>query len=73
MLHQNVGAHAGVDSGGWVVLVARAVEVAGSKAERRETGVDVGEEVVVVGHAKVAGILAGVAVRVADQGSLPLE
>lgn len=44
----------------------------GTKADRRKTGVDVGEIVVVVGHMEVAGIFVGVAIRVADQRALPV-
>ena len=45
----------------------------GSEAERWETGVDVGEAVVVVGDLQLSGVLISVAVGVADERSLPLN
>lgn len=68
-----MGAHARVDTAGGVVLVARAVEVAGSEANGGQARVDVGEEVVVVGDAELAGIFPGVVIRVADERALPLR
>lgn len=47
-------------------------DVAGTKAEGWGTGVDVAPVVVIVGDAQVTGILGTVAVRVADERSLPV-
>lgn len=43
-----------------------------AESEGWQAGVDVGEVVVVVGDLEEAGILVSIAVRVTDQGSLPL-
>lgn len=69
-LNENLSTHAGVDTGDTAV-VAGAVDVGGSEADRGETGVDVLEVVVVVGDAQLA--LVGLSVvGVAHQGTLPL-
>ena len=72
VLNKDISLHARVDAGSGVVLVAVVVDVAGTKAERGETGVDIGEVVVVVGDLELALVLAAVAVRVTDEGTLPL-
>jgi hypothetical protein len=46
--------------------------VEGAEADRGSAGVDVGPVVVVVGGVEGAGVLAAVAVGVADQRGLPL-
>lgn len=69
---QGAGRFADVEAGSRDILVAAGVDVTGSEANRRCTGVDVVPPVVMVGHAKVSTILSTVACRVTDQRSLPL-
>lgn len=59
-------------TGGRVVDVAAAVDVAGAEADRGQTRAHLLEEIVVVGHVELAGVFGGVGVRVADQGAFPL-
>jgi hypothetical protein len=62
----------GVDSRCGVVLIAGAVEVPCTKADGWQARVDVIPVIVVVGDSQVASILGRVAVRVTDQGALPV-
>lgn len=71
-LDEGLGTHAGVDARGGEVLVQRVVDVEGAEADAGVARVDVDPVVVGVGDAEVAGVLVGVAVRVADEGALPV-
>jgi hypothetical protein len=73
LLNEGLGTHADIDTGGVRGGVAAAVHVAGSKAERRQTGVDIVPAVVVVGDLQLSGVLIAVAVRVTNERSLPLK
>lgn len=70
-LNKHLSTHAAVDTGD-ATVVARAVNVRGSEADRGETRVDLLEVVVVVGDVQLACVLSGVAVGVTDEGALPL-
>jgi hypothetical protein len=70
-LNKKLGALAGVDAVGDVQVVV-VVDVASTEAEGRTTRVDVVPVVVVLGDAQVTGVLIAVAVRVTDQGGLPV-
>jgi hypothetical protein len=66
LLDEDLSAHTRVDTGN-TAAVAGAVDVAGAKTDRGQTGVDVDEGVVVVGHTELAGVLSSVAVAVANE------
>lgn len=72
LLDKDLGAHARVDSGGWVVLETRTVDVAGTESDGWQARVDVAKVVVVEGDAEVAGVLGAVVVGVTDERCLPL-
>lgn len=72
LLNKDLGTHAGVDSRGWAVLKAGAVDVSSAESDGWQARVDVGEVVVVVGDLEVAGILVAVVVGVANERSFPL-
>jgi len=72
LLNQDLGTHAGVDTGGWAVGEAAAVDVTGTETEGWETGVDVIPAVVVVSNLELASIFGGVAVGVTDERALPV-
>ena len=71
-LDEDLGAHARVDARN-APVVARAVDVRRSEADRGQARVAVLEVVVVVRHAELALVLRSVAVRVADERDLPLS
>lgn len=70
-LNQKLGALAGVDAVGNVLVVA-VVDVASTETEGRTARVDVVPVVVVLGDVQVTGVLIAVAVGVSDQGGLPV-
>lgn len=70
-LNQKLGALAGVDAVGNVLVVA-VVDVASTETEGRTAGVDVGPVVVVLSDVQVTGVLVAVAVGVSNQGGLPV-
>lgn len=72
LLYKDLGTHAGVDSRGWTVLEAGAVDVSSTESDGWQAGVDVGEVVVVVGDLEVASVFGAVAVRVSNKRSFPL-
>lgn len=64
---QYLSAHARVDARGGVFFVARAVDMACPKPNRRQPRVDIVPVVVVICHVEMAGVLVGIIIRVADQ------
>ena len=68
-LDENLSTITSVDSGREDVLVVVVEDVAGTEADGRKTGRDVGEVVVGVGDVEVASVFSGVVVRVADEGA----
>lgn len=68
-LDENLSTVTSVDSGREDVLVVVVEDVAGTEADGRKTGRDVGEVVVGVGDVEVASVFSGVVVRVADEGA----
>lgn len=47
--------------------------MAGTKANRGETRIDVDETIMVICHMEFAGVLGAVAVTVANEGTFPLR
>lgn len=70
-LHKGLAAHAGVDAARHDGVVVAVDHVEGAEAEQGSARVDPLPVVVGIRHAQLAAVLAGVAVRVADQGGLP--
>lgn len=72
VLNQDLGTHTAVDTGD-TAIVAGGINVCGSKPNRRETGVNLLEVVVVVSDAQLASVFAGIVVGVTNEGALPLN
>ena len=73
LFDKHLRAHARVHTGGWVVDVAAAVDMAGTEPNRGKTGAHLLEKVVVVSDVEFACVLCGVRVGVANERALPLH
>lgn len=71
VLNEDLGAHTAVDTGDTAV-VARAVDVGGTEADRGETRVDALEVVVVVSDAQLTLVFGAIVVRMTNERTLPL-
>lgn len=71
-LDQDLGSHAGVDTGESHGIPEVVDDVDGGESNERLSAVDVLPVVVGISDAELASVLGGVAIRVSDQGALPL-